>query len=206
MPPTVMILKEFNVLLGKYDDLAMLSPQACGRVAADGGSPRMKSGNAADLSLGSLSSKELVMKAMELNKDPVIAEIFLSERIPKDLSDTIKEEQRRRSIVIANLEEADAQLRPSQSILDLVKVECRPVNVYRMGAYSNTRPRLVKVILPTSFHWRQALHNAHLLRHSSYKAARLRKSMTPEELKKSGNCDKKREREIVSRVSAMGCV
>ncbi|VDP10724.1 unnamed protein product [Heligmosomoides polygyrus] len=101
----------------------------------DGGSPRMKSGNTADLCLGSLSSKELVMKAMELNKDPVIAEILfaLSERIPKDLSDTIKEEQRFRSIVIANLEEADAQLRPSEcqadlelkvlSILDLVKLE-----------------------------------------------------------------------------------
>lgn len=66
------------------------------------------------LSLGSLLSKEL--KAMELNKDLVIAEILLVPpgRIPKELSDTNKEEQCRRSIAMANLEEADAQLRPPQ--------------------------------------------------------------------------------------------
>lgn len=59
-------------------------------------------------------------------------------------------------------------------------MEC-PVTCYRLGKLSHQhpqRPRLVKVILPTRFHWRLVLANVRLLRGSPYSHVFVRKSMT----------------------------
>lgn len=182
------------ILRSKSNRSSANSSQPIVKEAASGSSSAVSARETFD----NLSPKELVLKAIELNKDPIVADILLalSEEIPKDFSDIIKEEERSRSVVIVGLAESDDRLRPSEcqaeleskvgAILDVLKVECRPSSVYRMGQRSNAKPRLVKVVLPTTTHWRLALRNARLLRHSSFKTVHIRKSMTPEELKRDG--------------------
>ncbi|VDL75969.1 unnamed protein product [Nippostrongylus brasiliensis] len=68
--------------------------------------------------------------------------------------------------------------------MDVLEVECTPVEVYRMGELDPTRSRLVKVVLPSSTHWRIALANAHRLRSANFRDIFIRKSMTVEERRK----------------------
>lgn len=108
--------------------------------------------------------------------------------------DVAQSEIHGRSIVIANLDEALGDTRPSErqkdleckvsDILDVVNVECRPSAIYRMGTFDPARRRLVKVVLPTTTHWRLCLANARLLRGSRFSEVYIRKSMSPEERKR----------------------
>ncbi|KAK6047658.1 hypothetical protein COOONC_14838 [Cooperia oncophora] len=107
------------------------------------------------------------------------------------MSDLIDAEKRCRSIVISGLPEQGAELKPSEKqreleekvagVLDVLNVECRPVEVYRMGRLSDVRPRVIKVVLPSRNHWLTALSNARFLRSSQYSHVYVRKSMTPDE-------------------------
>ncbi|VDO26096.1 unnamed protein product [Haemonchus placei] len=118
--------------------------------------------------------------------------VALSDKIPKEVSDAVDEDKRSRSFVISGLEEASPQMRPSErqidlegkvrDVLDCLNVECRPVEIYRLGKPATDRPRLVKIVLPSKSHWRTAFKNAKNLKFSSQlKSVFVRRSMTQEE-------------------------
>ncbi|KAK6062102.1 hypothetical protein COOONC_00230 [Cooperia oncophora] len=69
-----------------------------------------------------------------------------------DFTEAIENEKRARTIVVYGLEEPNEglPLRIVKTILreNILKVECRPCEVYRMGKRDPKRPRLVKVVLP----------------------------------------------------------
>ncbi|KAK6037277.1 hypothetical protein COOONC_25218, partial [Cooperia oncophora] len=69
----------------------------------------------------SMSAMELLKSIIELNQDPAIENmlIALSEKIPKEFSDFLEGDKRERSIVIAGLDEAQGELRPSERQSDL---------------------------------------------------------------------------------------
>ncbi|VDO86611.1 unnamed protein product [Heligmosomoides polygyrus] len=52
-----------------------------------------------------------------------------------------------------------------------------------MGRSSASKPRLIKVVLPSKYYWRKALANARHLRGTGYADVFVRKSMTAEERK-----------------------
>lgn len=67
-------------------------------------------------------------------------------------------------------------------LLDYLNVEYNPVSVYRMGRLDQNRPRLIKVVLPSSRFQRQATKRAPRLRfYSGHKGVYLRPSLTLEE-------------------------
>lgn len=67
-------------------------------------------------------------------------------------------------------------------VFDLLNLECRPLEVYRMGRHEHGRTRKVKVVLPSKSHWVTALSNAWRLRSSAtFRRVRVRRSMTFEE-------------------------
>lgn len=78
---------------------------------------------------------------MELNADPVIKP---ARKIPPDISEALERVKRSRSIVIRGLEEALGDIPPSskqavleedaERILNVLDVECRNYEVYRMGS------------------------------------------------------------------------
>uniref|UniRef100_A0A7I4Z3B6 DUF218 domain-containing protein n=1 Tax=Haemonchus contortus TaxID=6289 RepID=A0A7I4Z3B6_HAECO len=119
--------------------------------------------------------------------------IALSKKIPMEFADLIEGDKRSRSIVISGLEEGQDGLRPSArhrdledkvaNVLDAVDVECRPIEIYRMGKPNSKLPRLVKVVLPSRAHWRRALANARLLRDAGLPKVFMRRSMTEDERK-----------------------
>ncbi|VDL74445.1 unnamed protein product [Nippostrongylus brasiliensis] len=149
-----------------------------------------------------MSVGEILNTILARNKDPEIDKmvVALVSKIPRELGDAVEAHERARSVVIYNLPEAPPEMRPSAkqvdleskvfSILDTLDVECRPLSVYRMGAVKEGRPRLVKVVLPSTSHWRRVLANSHKLRTSSFHRVSIRRSMTREE----------RERESVLRL------
>ncbi|VDL62590.1 unnamed protein product [Nippostrongylus brasiliensis] len=146
--------------------------------------------------LSTLSSVDIFKKVMELNKDPLVHHYLttLAERIPREFSEALEGEKRGRSVVISGLEEARADLPPSARqkdlegkvarVLDALDVECAPTEVYRMGRPDPARPRLVKIVFPSTAHFRRALANARLLRHAGFPDVFIRKSMTAEERKR----------------------
>ncbi|EYC30261.1 hypothetical protein Y032_0005g2544 [Ancylostoma ceylanicum] len=129
------------------------------------------------------------------NKDPVIEQLVqaLVEKYPKQGCCNCAIEKRSRSIVLSGLPEPSEELRASEKqaelekrvtdILDVLEVDCKPSEVFRMGRVNGGRPRLVKLILPSRSYWATALRNAHRLRTSSYSSVFVRKSMTPDERK-----------------------
>ncbi|PIO76882.1 hypothetical protein TELCIR_01034 [Teladorsagia circumcincta] len=147
----------------------------------------------AQLDLEKMSAANLIKAIIERNKDPLIEPLLiaLSDKIPKEFSESIESEKRARSIVISGLKEAPNDLPPSHrqksleddvsKVLDALKVECRPSEIYRIGKSDPKRPRLVKVVLPARSHWRTALANARLLRDAGFPQVFIRKSMTLEE-------------------------
>ncbi|EYB92492.1 hypothetical protein Y032_0193g1395 [Ancylostoma ceylanicum] len=140
-----------------------------------------------------LPCKELIETILQKNTDPEIEKIALAlkSKLPQEVADAVDSEKRERSIVICGLPECgmDRPLLERQKnleekvagILDVLKVDCLPEVVFRMGTYNETRPRLVKVVLPSRSHWLKALANAHALRRTDYRNVYVRKSMTAAE-------------------------
>lgn len=155
-----------------------------------------KAAQVAQVDYSQLSAGEIMRAILERNKDPEIERmvVALISKIPSEISETMEAEKRARSIVIHNLEEASVDLPPSSkqrdledkvsSVLDVLGVECRPVEVYRMGQMGNDRPRLVKIVLPSRAHWRRALANSFRLRESVFSDVYIRRSMTAAEREK----------------------
>ncbi|XGW04017.1 hypothetical protein V3C99_015283, partial [Haemonchus contortus] len=118
---------------------------------------------------------ELMEAITARNTDPVINAMLcaLADKIPKGFSDYVESEKRERSLVFTGLSEAVDKLQPSErqadlegevvKVLDVLQVECRATEIYRIGKSVPGRPRLVEVVLPSRFHWQQALKNARLL-------------------------------------------
>uniref|UniRef100_A0A7I4XTA6 Uncharacterized protein n=1 Tax=Haemonchus contortus TaxID=6289 RepID=A0A7I4XTA6_HAECO len=143
-----------------------------------------------------MSAMELIRNIMELNQDPVIGNMLIafSEKIPTEFSEFIESDKCSPSIVTSGLDEiqgaAPASTRQKDleekvtAVLDVLDLECRPAEVYRMGRPDPERPRLVKVVLPTRTHWRRALANARLLRGAGLSNVFIRKSMTEDERKR----------------------
>ncbi|VDP63681.1 unnamed protein product, partial [Heligmosomoides polygyrus] len=105
-------------------------------------------------------------------------------------TDSVSECERRRSIVLHGVPELFAS-NPMDKLchdfdyvantLSFVGVEAFPMSLYRMG--KPTKCRLLKVILPSSYHQRAALRNAPSLRFSPFKGVYIRRSLTFEERK-----------------------
>nr|CDJ89320.1 hypothetical protein HCOI_01052700 [Haemonchus contortus] len=102
-----------------------------------------------------------------------------------EFADLIEGDKRSRTLAIPGLEEGQDGLRPSaEGQRDLedkvaeVDVECRPVEIYRMGKPDSKHHCLVKVVLPSRAHWRRALANTRLLRDTGFPMVFIRRSMT----------------------------
>lgn len=76
-------------------------------------------------------------------------------------------------------------------ILDMIGVERRPVEVYRIGKHSTSKYLLVKVVFPSKHNWLPALSNSRLLRNSKFASVYIRKSMTEEECSRDYELRKK---------------
>ena len=94
-----------------------------------------------------------------------------------------------RAIVLSGVPESDSKFPVSRNDDDVRKVrlvvnslgvEVSPVAVYRMGQMGS-RPRLLKVILPTSKHQRQLCDRSRWLRDSQFHGVWLRASLPKEE-------------------------
>ncbi|KAL6743856.1 hypothetical protein Aduo_016847 [Ancylostoma duodenale] len=101
----------------------------------------------------------------------------------------------RRSIVIQGIPELPLSTIPSvrqadveakvTEVFDALGVEARPWAVFRMGRWSETKPRLTKVILPSRSQYLTVLGRARSLRDTSkYKHIFIRASLTEEERRK----------------------
>lgn len=87
---------------------------------------------------------------------------------PQELAKAVEVEKRGRSLVLSGLPESASDIAPSSKQKELeskvsqvlyhLGVECRPVEVYRMGRLK-THPRLVKLVLPSWSHWTTTLAN-----------------------------------------------
>ncbi|EYB88953.1 hypothetical protein Y032_0239g3327 [Ancylostoma ceylanicum] len=138
----------------------------------------------------------LVRYISEQNNDPLVGNLLevLLHRLPKSSPLDLELDKRWRSIVISGLPEADGEVsfqdrrthldNQVSEVLEALKIECRPVELYRMGKLDLSRPRLVKVVLPSRFSWRTALANARFLRTAGFSDVYIRKSMTAEERKR----------------------
>ncbi|VDO70332.1 unnamed protein product [Heligmosomoides polygyrus] len=112
------------------------------------------------------------------------------------VADGIEEEKRSRSLVVSGVSEPDSEHLPPSlqraelrekvtNLLDALKVDCEPVEVFRMERADSSRPRLVKIVLPTRSHWGTALANARLLRAApGFSHVFVRRSMTGDERKR----------------------
>ncbi|KAK6050706.1 endonuclease/exonuclease/phosphatase family protein [Cooperia oncophora] len=126
---------------------------------------------------------------LEMSSDPRMHEMILAlqEKLVQTVSSTLEED---RKVVLGYRKEPrelPASRRQTEledkigGILDILDIECRPESVYRMGAFSDSKTRLVKVLLPSKFHWSKVLANARLLRRSTMSDVFIRRSMSTEE-------------------------
>nr|CDJ83439.1 unnamed protein product [Haemonchus contortus] len=105
-----------------------------------------------------MSMVEILNAMMERNeqlKDPVMAKYInaMVTKLPQTITDAVQAEKKERSLVVFGIPESNSSKPPSvrqqelenrvTEILDCVRVECRPVEVYRMGKPNDTRPRRV---------------------------------------------------------------
>ncbi|KIH57139.1 hypothetical protein ANCDUO_12673 [Ancylostoma duodenale] len=115
-------------------------------------------------------------------------------------------EIRGRSLVIAGLPEAPENARASErqadtetkvgEILDILDVQCLPVEVFRMGRFEKGKSRLTKVELPSRSHWVSVLSRAKMLRENEkYGKVFVRRSVTIEE--------RRREKELRDQAKQM---
>lgn len=181
-------------------------------------SPNVNENCPADVEIANMSMSELVSAMMERNeqiKDPVMAKFLnaLVSKLPQTIADAVEADKRGRSLVVSGIPESSPNVPPSgkqrelevkvSELLDILGVECRPVEVYRMGEPDSSRPRLVKLVLPSRSHWITALTNSHRLRASSLPTVFVRKSLTSAErtLEKQLRLEcKKRNDQLNSRV------
>ncbi|VDO34793.1 unnamed protein product [Haemonchus placei] len=100
------------------------------------------------------------------------------------------DDPKKRSIVIIGLPEsncgsaidrANYDFQSVNAVLNHLEIECIPCTVYRMGRPNRDRPRLIKVVLPTSRFQQMAVRRAPRLRSSENKGIFLRPSLTREE-------------------------
>lgn len=140
---------------------------------------------------------DLLGAMLDCNKDPVVDKLIhgLISKLLQCFADMVESNKRARSLVITGLEESNLEQLPSvrqkelekqvTNVLDCLGVECRPVEVYRMGKPNDGRPRLVKLVLPSTSHWKQALSNSFRLRHTpGFSNVFVRKSLTEPERRK----------------------
>ncbi|XGW34388.1 hypothetical protein V3C99_018338 [Haemonchus contortus] len=159
-------------------------------------SPNVSENCPADLEIANMSMSELVSAMMERNeqiKDHVMAKFLnaLVSELPQTIADAVEADKRGRSLVVSRIPESSPDVPPSgkqrelevevSEILDILRVECRPVEVYCMGKPEISRPSLVKLVLPSRNHWITALTNSHRLRAYSLSTVFVRKSLTPAE-------------------------
>lgn len=166
-------------------------PRSSQKIASSMPQAASNEGETCDYSKFSIN--EIIASIIERNTDPVIERMALAlqAKIPQVISDGIEENRRQRSIIMAGIAEAPSELSPSSKqsdledkvtrVLDTLQVECRPESVFRLGSYSEDKIRLVKVVLPSRFHWQQAIANTRRLRLSGYTNVFVRKSMTRNE-------------------------
>ncbi|KIH63414.1 hypothetical protein ANCDUO_06282 [Ancylostoma duodenale] len=162
----------------------------------------------------SSSSKSIKRKASS-NDTLSSSQVNAGPEFHGEISDAVEEEKRGRSLVISGLPKCgiDKALLERQKdlenkvadILDTLKVDRLPEATYRMGKLNETRPRLVKVVLPSRSHWSRALSNAYLLRRNKYSSVHVRRSMTSNErAKKYELCQQARAKnEAVSNVEIL---
>lgn len=111
-----------------------------------------------------------------------------------NVSDSVEEKERLRSIVIAGIAESDAvhsvdrvyhDYEIVENILDHLDIECIPQSVYRLGRPDERKRRLIKVVLPSTFHQKLTLKRATRLSSSPYRGAFIRPSLTKTELERN---------------------
>ena len=106
---------------------------------------------------------------------------------------TAEEMERRRSIVVTGLPEASGTFAEQREknqekayeLLDAIGADSTISAVYRMGPKNHAKPRLLKVVLVSSAHQKNALRSAKNLKGlDSYKGVFLRPSLTPVQQKR----------------------
>ncbi|KAK6735835.1 hypothetical protein RB195_018842 [Necator americanus] len=111
-----------------------------------------------------LSASDLISSIAERNKDPVIGKMLavLAEKVKTDFVEQLEADKRSRSMVISGLPESGGSSSSSERLDDLeekvneillsLNVSRRAIDLYRMGKLNPSRPRLVKVVLPSQFY------------------------------------------------------
>lgn len=101
-----------------------------------------------------------------------------------------EEIERRRSIVISGLIESQARVAServlhdyyaAREIMDHLSIDCPIVAVYRLGRPKSNAPRLVKLVLPSSFFASQMIRRAPHMRYFKVPRLYLRPSLTKQE-------------------------
>ncbi|XGW11318.1 hypothetical protein V3C99_012652 [Haemonchus contortus] len=92
------------------------SKDSCLDAPADVISAELPRGQEQQLELDKISAADLLRTIIERNKDPLLEPLLiaLSDKIPREFSESINSEKKARSIVVYGLEEAGAELRPSE--------------------------------------------------------------------------------------------
>ncbi|VDO86746.1 unnamed protein product [Haemonchus placei] len=130
-----------------------------------------------------------LMSCNTLSESQGHVEVASSNLISSDTASAVDADLQR-SIVIAgvpeyrslnSVERANHDYQCICSILSFLDIECIPSVVYRMGVRNSNRPRLIKVVMPSSKFQRQAVQRAPRLRFFSHKGVYLRPSLTKEE-------------------------
>ncbi|KAK6011327.1 hypothetical protein OSTOST_23594, partial [Ostertagia ostertagi] len=127
---------------------------------------------------------------------PLLEEFVSS--LPSLSQEIVEAEKRKRSMVVFGVPEADRNLPPSQrqactvsfvtGLLDVLNIEAHPVELYRMGAMMEDKPRPIKCVFSSRRSLLEVLSNARKLRNTTaYKDVYIRKSMSREERQKESN-------------------
>ncbi|CAO4374971.1 unnamed protein product [Caenorhabditis nigoni] len=109
--------------------------------------------------------------------------------------DSAEIKERNRSIVVSNIPECESKFAHERNVEDVAKVNlvfrhldasALPVSIYRLGRpRSDGKPRLIKVVLPSSANQKEILSKAPRLRSfytASLPSVFIRKSLSPAEL------------------------
>lgn len=110
-----------------------------------------------------LTVEGLLKKIVDRIFDPVI----LRGRISRNFSEHAEAEKRGRCIAVSGLATTTDVLPASErwtdlktevlKILNILLVVCELAKLYRISMPDASRPRLVKVVLPSQYYWRRAL-------------------------------------------------
>lgn len=109
---------------------------------------------------------------------------------PPTSTTSYEEIERNRSVVIAGLNESQAEhssprvlhdFNAVREIMDFLSIDCSTLSVYRLGRFNASHPRLVKVVLPASFFAKLMIRRAPRLRHFRVAGLFIRPSLTKTE-------------------------